>query len=223
MKIHTPCEHLARIGLDWLGRHLGRDQTVWLPGEIDEEPAPASYEWVYDALTGTDPSPVQNRAGVQWIIPITWPDRVPQLAIWSGQQALAKIIAKNQRAIQGRERRSGRRLETFARATDTHDPCTFTAPLHGASGLDIQSCPRSIDVGFSPAALDMAVWQRPALELLAILGVEIVPLVSLAVNEYGYIHEGRLWRFPIVARDGGYYHAWGPLHGSEDLDEVTSR
>jgi hypothetical protein len=69
----------------------------------------------------------------------------------------------------------------------------------------------------------MPVWQRPALELLAIFGAEVVPLVARAVNEYGYIHGGRLWRFPLVARDGGYYHAWGPLHGSDDLDEVTSR
>jgi hypothetical protein len=52
---------------------------------------------------------------------------------------------------------------------------------------------------------------RPGVELLAIFGLETVPLVSFGPRSCGFVHGGRLWRFSVEARDGGYAFRWGGL------------
>ena len=61
---------------------------------------------------------------------------------------------------------------------------------------------RSIDIGFSPSRLGMDIQCRPAVELLAIVGLETVPLVSFGPRDCGFLHGGCVWRFTVEQREG---------------------
>lgn len=185
-------EKLARIGYDVL---LDSPTLIY-----DDEPdssvdAAESRDMAYvkakllhvvRAKTGCD--------GVNWMLPITWPDRVPGLITWSGQMTLAKSIAKLQDAL---------------RVSTSTDLFTLTMPLTGATGIDAIATQNTSDIGFSPNKLSMPVNQRVGLELLAIVGLESVPLVSFGPRDCGFIHDGKAWRFAVEDRDGGYLKRWG--------------
>lgn len=137
--------------------------------------------------------------GVQWGGKnITWPDRVPDLKTWSGQMKLSTLIKKYQAALQG------------------YDPSTslleFQVPLVGASGMDPAAAQDAIDVGFSLNKAGMPVMQYPGRELLAIVGLETVPIVSLGRRKVGVIYGGKIWRWKIFKRAGGYLSKWGTHH-----------
>lgn len=177
------CEYLAQVGFDAL------------LGEVARPARRSDHRRVYERLLAKEPSPMSNnREGALWLVPITWPDRVPGLKCWAGQVTLPKIIAKLQAAV---------------RTQPDGDLFELRAPIKGASGIDALSCPSAIDVGFSVNALGMAVVQRPAMEMLAIYGLETLPLVSFAAHECGFIHDGFIWRFPVEGRGDGHYRRWG--------------
>lgn len=192
------CEYLAQVGF----RLLRGEPTDWEDDTPQAEEAAARADhWRVKAILG-DIGATAIRNGVclrsPWFEPmnITWPDRLPDLKTWAGQQTLDKIVAKLVQAISQAE---GDNL------------FSLRMPMKGATGFDSLSCPDAIDCGFSPAALDMEVVQRPALELLAIIGLESLPLISFGHRQCGFIHGDLTWRFPVEPRDGGYYHRWGNL------------
>lgn len=189
------CEYLSRVGFDAL---LG---TATPSADEDDAEAVeaarlADHRRVCNRLLSVPAKPLVGREGVSWLGQITWVDRVPGLKTWAGQVTLPKLISKLQDAI---------------RKPSPDDLFEFRCPLKGATGIDALSCQNAIDIGFSPNALDMPVVQRPAMELLAIYGLETLPLLSFASRVCGFVHDGKLWRFPVEERDGGYYHRWGTV------------
>lgn len=182
-------EHLARVGFEFLARDIFRAADPDATREDLER---------HDAVRERLLHPVSPRigsAGINWVVEVTWPDRVPGLVTWAGNQTLAKIVRKMQTALES------------SRARNLYE---LTAPLKGASGLDQQSAPTALEAGFSPATQGMAVVSRPGLELLAVVGLETVPLLSFGPRECGYLWRGRVHRFPVERRDG-YYHRWGEV------------
>lgn len=189
------CEYLARVGFDAM---LG---TATPPDDEDDPESVeaarlADHERVRAELLSVKPAPLTGREGAAWVRQITWPDRVPGLKTWAGNQTLPKLLAKLQAAV-----RTDSPVGLFE----------FRHPMKGATGFDALSCQDALDIGFSPNVLDMEVVQRPGLELLAVVGLETLPLVSYAPRECGFVHDGKLWRFPVELREGGYYHRWGQL------------
>lgn len=214
------CEYLALLGY----RHVLGAPTA--PRDEDDAESRAAAKQiddarVFSALLDTEPKPMLRGAlGALWLRPITWPDRVPGFVTWAGQQTLPKIIRARQLAIRWEgEGKAGRKHRDLS----TADPLTLTVPMRGASGIDANSCPLALDAGFSVSTLEMSVAQRPALELLAIIGLELVPLVSFAPRECGFVADGVLWRFSVEARDGSYYHRWGELREADRSPEGKRR
>lgn len=194
------CEYLARIGFLLL----------------NNEPTPCEDDTEDDLLRNhledhqkirqillTPARPFQDKDGARWITPITWPDRLPDLKTWSGRQTLPGIIAKLQEEV-----RKSEQVNLFEMASF----------MHGASGFNGIACQDSLDsldIGFSPAALGIAVRQYPARELLAILALETLPLVSFGRRHVGFIHDGQIWQFKVEPRDSGYYYRWGEIKSYE--------
>lgn len=202
MMHHYPCELLARIGFDFLRgdyRAWPGDYRAWPTDEDDPESMAEArakeHRHVSRKLLDTSPHQFPHGAGCTWHLQITWPDRVPGLVTWSGQQTLTKLIADRQ-ALLGEPR---------------DDLYEFSVGSKTASGIDATSCLDSIDVGFNPRAHDMLIASRPGIELLAIVGLERVPLISYANRECGFAHEGKLYRFTVEPREGNYYHRWGEI------------
>ena len=179
----NPCVSFARLGFRLLLERAG--------GPTDDE---GDNEKVREILLSERPEPIQGKDGVRWLGELHWPDRVPGLKTWSGQQTLAKLIRERQKAVED--------------ATEG-DLFALKAYLKGTSGLDADVSTDALDVGFSPDVLGLAVEQRPALELLAVVGAESVPLVSFGRRVCGWHEAGRLWRFRVAPRGGDtYYHRW---------------
>lgn len=183
------------------------------PSPLDEELADADYaramaeagardsRHVGDILRSEPPKPAPFGDGMLWLgRTITWPDRVPGLVTWSGQQTLAKITRTRQAALGD---------------SPIDDILSFASPVTGVTGLDPVTSRDPVDIGYSPNALGMAVEQRVGCELLAIIGLESLPLVSFARRVCGLIHHGVVWRFVVSARAGGYYHRWGLMETVE--------
>lgn len=204
-------EYLSRVGFDWLVEHrLGGptqpdthdDMTRAEEAEAVAAARLIDHARVREALLSEPPSPIHaDRNGAKWLARLTWPDRVPGLKTWGGQSTLAKIIAAHQRRL---------------KADDTPDLFAVrgvyrTAKSEGPSGIDPRPAQDSRDVGFSLAQLGMDIGCWPAVELLAVLGLESVPLVSFGPRECGFIHAGRVWRFDVEERAGGYAFRWGEV------------
>lgn len=210
------CEYLARVGFDALLEELGGptptcfDDESPCEGVLRESDAPAiDHARVRDHILAAE-KPLPRAAellGAKWLgRVITWPDRVPGLVTWSGNQSLPEIIRARVKALAAKE--CGTLLYDWM---TTPVPKKKGGVVPGHSGLDALCCQNKIDVGFSPATIGMPVAYRPALELLAIVGLESVPLVSFAARECGFVHDGKIWRFVVEQRDGGYYHRWGDV------------
>jgi hypothetical protein len=202
----NPCEYLARVGFDALLSRAGGPTTpVWVDEDDDAAVRAAEatarladHARIRKLLLSVKPSPRDgDLVGARWIAGgVTWPDRVPGLKTWGGQQTLPKIIAGCQKLI--------------ARATET-DLFALRAFREGSPGFDAPTCQNSIDIGFVPGQLDIPVECRPAVELLAIVGLETLPLVSFGARTCGFLHDGRIWRFEVEDRTGGYLKRWGSL------------
>jgi hypothetical protein len=196
-------DHLARIGYDALlldaspdYPDLDEDADGWHAAQRAAENAA-----VRAVLLAAKTRPFTgDRLGCTYVRPLTWPDRVPGLKCWSGQMTLAKTLAKLRDALE-----------------DCEEPDLFAAraAMLGTSGFDAGSSRDAIDIGVSPNALGMEVVQRPGVELLAVIGLETVPLVSFGPRECGYLYDGRVWRFAVELRDTGYLHRWGEVRAVE--------
>lgn len=164
---------LARIGLDHLGGEESARAAIMHPVEPDGD-----------------------RLGVKWCRRITWPDRLPGLVTWGGQQSLAKLIRERQKAV---------------KAANAGPLIDITAPMKGVSGLDNLAAGDPLDIGFNPASLGIPIIQRPAAELLAIVGLETVPLVSFSRRVVGIIHDGVIWKMKVQPRGNYGYFRWPHL------------
>lgn len=156
----------------------------------------------------TKAEPVINRDGCRWFTHISWPDRVPELKTWAGRVTLHGLIGKLQKALRGGRIESG------------EDLLRFEAPIKGVSGFDHAAAADPIDIGFSPAALDMPIIQKPGQELLAVYAMECLSLVSSSHptrRMCGFLWEGSVYEMEVQPRAGGCYFRWGPLtvHGAE--------
>ena len=197
-------EYLARIGF---GHLLGAFSVPVADEDDQEEIANAQHKehrFVLMKLLAVKPSEPARGRGCRWLVNITWPNRVPGLIVWSGQQSLKKVIEQRQEMLRSHEFCEG-------------DLYLLTVSHETTCGIDSWSCADPIDIGFNPRVHKMLIAQRPALELLAIIGLETVPLVSFGYRDCGFIHGRSLCRFAVTCRDGGYYHRWGdvrtePLH-----------
>lgn len=177
------CEFLAPLGL----RQLLRTSS----------PTPDQMKLLQLRMISSKPKAWPNKSGCSWLgRSITWPDRVPGLVTWSGQQTLPMLIKKCQSA-----------LEEWGGA----DLREASVAMTGVSGIDSLVAQDAIDVGFSVDALKMPVFQRVGLELLAIYALEAVPLLSFARRQVGVLHAGQVWTWRVEAREGGYYHRWGDV------------
>lgn len=219
------CEYLARVGYDLILAEIGRTDPEWADEDdqaaVDaaaEDARLADMERVRQRLIDTEDRPMPRAAdlnGARWMgRVITWPDRVPGLKTWAGLLTLPKIIEQRRTAL----RRSPERTDlltwrTFPAVMEPgkKDRDAEAAEGTGQSGLDALTCQDAIDVGFSPNVLGIAVAYRPGLELLAVVGLESLPLVSYGPRECGFVHGGAAWRFKVEPRDGGYLYRWGQL------------
>lgn len=207
------CDYLARVGFDCLRDGLSApdvEDSEW--DDMSEEEVKAArladHSRVRELLLGTKPTPRSgNLMGAKWLCWITWPDRVPGLKTWAAQSTLPKIIAAHQRRLAACQ--PGDLFE--ARSVYR------TGKNEGPSGFDPGTCRDSIDIGFSPSAHGMDIVCRPGIELLAIVGLESLPLVSFGPRECGFIHEDQTWRFRVEPREGGYFYRWG------DVEALTSK
>jgi len=191
------CDYLAQVGLSAMLDRVGG------PTDFDEDDQEsieraslADSAKVRELLLSREPTEWQNQAGCSWLVPVTWPDRVPGLVTWSGQQSLAKLVKKYQVALA----KSG-----------VGDVLDASIPLTGSSGIDPGAAIDSVDAGFSLNAVGLQVQTRIGMELLAIIGLECVPIISFGKRLCGFIHENKVWQFRIERRTGGYYHRWGEL------------
>ncbi|ADG70106.1 hypothetical protein Plim_4299 (plasmid) [Planctopirus limnophila DSM 3776] len=174
--MQNACEFLADVGYEFL---LSRCEQ----GRIVQD------------LIDAKVTPWPNRSGCKWIIPITWPDRVPGLVTWTGQMTLPKII--------------NGMIDALKKAKDVEDIRAFQAPMTGATGFDLRTAIEPLDAGFSLDKLGMPIMRRVGLELLGIIGLQTLPLVSLGGRKAGVIYRGKMYQFPVLPRSGGYYHKWG--------------
>ncbi len=188
----NPCEMMARIGfaklLDWPAWPTDEEdpRAIWAATHAD-------HQRVADILRSD--APTEKYGTVRWLgRKLDWPNRLPELVTWSGQQTLAKIIATRQKAL-------GKK--------PIDNLFSFSAPLSGASGMDPLSADIDArDVGFSANALGMKIIQRPAIELLTIVALEAVPILAMPGKRYAFSVDTVQWEFGVESRAGGYYKRW---------------
>lgn len=201
---HSPCEHFARVGLEWLSARLA-------PDESDDSDIDPFWVWrrpVLLALAGEQPAKKKarrsksdegERDGIASLAgqKIGWHMALPELKVWAGQLTLQSIVDARRAAIHDA-------IAVIDR--DPPDPLDWRLPIGGASGIDPRSCVTALDAGFSPDALGMDIVTYCAAELLATLGMEISPITRFSHRVYGYQtpDSGDWWQFGIANR-GGYY------------------
>lgn len=204
------CEVLARIGYDAVLSGIGGPTPTCFDDETpgggvvrESDAAAHDHARVLAHLLAADkPEPRSgDLSGTKWLgRVISWPDRVPGLKTWAGNATLCGIIAGHLKRLASAD---------FAGDLFTVRGVIRTVKGEGPSGLDSPTCQNAIDIGFSPSKLGMEIECRPALELLAVVGLESAPLVSFDARVCGFVHAGKVWRFDVQDRDGGYFKRWG--------------
>lgn len=201
---HLPCDWFAQVGffrvLDYIGR--AQPEMDWAaegahPWHHEQYLAARlrDHQRVADWLRDAAVEPLYNdRNQVDYGgLTITWPARIPQLRPWSGQQTLLTLIRTRQSAIP-------------AEVTDIMAP---EGAINGASGIDPDVATDAIDDGFSVNALNMLRVTRVCVELLAMIGVDQVPITIYPDGRLGYQAHGDQWAFRCEVRDSRYYKRWG--------------
>lgn len=202
-----PVDYLATVGY-W---HVLHGRATPVADEDDPESVAdamrTDHRIVFDRLKEHDAEPRgADKDGAKWgPWRCYWPDFVPGLKTWAGRLTLAMIIAKYQSSLT---------LASLAEADG--NLMRVAVPLVGVSGLDRHAAGNAVDIGFSPNDLGMPVYQRVAVELLAIIGLSTVPLVSWDTRECGWMHDGKVWRMTVEHR-AGYYYRWGHARVETDL------
>ena len=215
-----PCEHFALIGLEAVLNQIGRSEPIDdLSEELDSEQASREMREAYAAARKADaeavleflrsadsPRPLSHGDGAQWAgFILNWPDRVPSLKVWSGNQTLAKIIRERQKAILTAKPMPAHECSFPRQPEPVRWLMSHIAPLKGASGLDRLSARTAIEMGFDPAGMFRET--RVAIELLAIIGAQHVAFIPYDFRRIGYIYDGYHWSMRIEKR-GDYYGRW---------------
>lgn len=205
---HQPCDYFALVAYEAILAVIGQTNPVddeddeasdeYLTARADENRRVAIY------LRDSDAAKLIHGEGAKFgRYSIRWPDRIPRLKTWAGKQNLLNIITVRKNLI-----------DPAAAITPLH---TFFAPVGGASGIDAAAAPTSLEAGFSLTALKQAgalktIGARIYIELLAIIGAEITPIVVYPDGcSFGYYASGRRWKFRMESR-GDYYGRWGMAH-----------
>lgn len=200
---HEPAEYFAQVGFRWLLERIGRAEPDhdWSEEGGDEsdrqrflEARRLDHQRIADWLRDADVSPIPNRNGTNFGgVRVMWPDRVPALKVWSGQQTLPKLINQRQQAL----------------PKQVSDVLACKAAISGSSGLHKPCATTAIEDGFSVDALKMKRVTLVGMELLAILGLETLPItVHPDGHRLGYEGAGQRWIFSIEDRND-YYGRWG--------------
>lgn len=135
---------------------------------------------------------VSERAVSLGGVRVDWHTAFRELKIWAGQATLESMILRRQAAL-------------YSAAVPPCRLIDWRLPIKTMSGLDPRTAAGAIDIGFSPAALDMDIETYVAAELLAIIGMQVSPITRFGGREYGYLDPiGQWWSFRVVEREG--YH-----------------
>lgn len=165
-----------------LGAHIRPDYAGPKWGKRDEQAAAEAPE------PGAKEPPAAL-AGVT----LSWHYALPELKIWAGRATLTTLIDGRRAALSAAVWPGGVRL------------LDWSIPYPTMSGLDPRTAATALDIGFSPAALDMPVACYAAAELLMYIGLQVSPVTRFGRREYGYTDaDGRWWRYAVVEREG--YH-----------------
>lgn len=201
---HLPHEYFAQVGYHWLLEHIGgmsepnHDWSDEIDTEARCEQARADYlaarkadhQRVLDWLRAAEVKPRQNYDGcIIGGVLIAWPDRIPRLKTWAGNQSLAKIV-KNYIA---------------ALPKTTRDVLAIEAPIKGSSGLDRGTATTALEDGFSVSELDM--------DRITAIGLETLPITVYPDRRLGYDAGGSRWIFEREDRND-YYGRWGTAERS---------
>lgn len=202
---HEPAEYFAQIGffriLDMIGRSDPEHDWSEDGGyESDHEKYLAArrldQQRVADWLREADIKPITNRNGVAiGGIRCMWVDRVPALKTWAGQQTLAGIAKRRQKALPKK----------------VDDVLACEAPIKGSSGLYRPCATTALEDGFSVDALDMERVTPVGMELLAIIGLEQLPVVVYPDGLIGYDAQAEFDKVRFVFRvedRSDYYGRW---------------
>ncbi len=191
MKETNPLVLLARAGWEAL-----LPDPATYAGDPDDEGQSAAWELEQVLAQLLQPPVMRGDALFFAGRKMTWPKRCPNLVTWAGRQSLETVILARQKCIVPEEV-----TDAFSHVTD----------LRGESGLDPDYSATPAERGWSPDAEDVAVPQRPVLELLGIVGAEVTPIVSFGPRQCGIITEGAVHRFAVRCRVG-YYYMWCHCH-----------
>jgi hypothetical protein len=179
---------------------------------------------------------------------IDWPDRVPGLKTWAGRQSLHMIVRQRLSELsvglalpeppadwfawlddpaarpkpkpkKGPKAKGIATGEALAEGEAAQEGIQVAS---GASGIDALVVVTALDAGFSLSSLGIPVPSRPFTELLAVIGLQSLPLVSFGPRVCGFVHGGNVWRFAVKDRDG-WGKVWGPLERVRpDIEPVWS-
>jgi hypothetical protein len=221
---------LACVGFDRLLMDAGGGTPADDEDDAEsiEEARLCDHDKVRAVLLGTPPKARTGYDGCHWLPgrTITWPDRVPGLKTWGGNATLCGIIKDHQTRIGTADGRDLFELRgvLLGKPPAKKRPMPPGGVLGGPSGLDAANCPSSIDAGFSISDLEMDVACRPAVELLAIVGLESLPLVSVSRRVCGFVYGRRLWVWETEVRAGHHYrwahfarpHSWESVYGDAE-------
>jgi hypothetical protein len=216
---HAPLDHFAfrgwRQAMNLLGITVPTASGMVPPPEEGDGPIPPAAElealaeaarrdldhWALEWLAFARAYKLPGRHGIRVEKPgggtlaITWPDRLPGLRTWAGQQTLHGLW-EARRASLVPKKKSG-----LPSCPDGPGGLwAFRAACGGASGLDSDSTD-AIDLGFSPDAAGIDVMWRPAVEMLAVVGLEGARLAVQASSPWlEYRAGGKRWRFQRLKR-----------------------
>ena len=205
---HEPAEWFAEVGYHAILGEIGEtpsehDWSEELDSTARCEQARADYlaarkrdmERVIEYLQHAEVRLIPCRDGAMFAgRRLAWPNRVPSLKTWAGQQTLPKLIMERQAALKG----------------DIADVMTFEAPMGGASGFDRRggAARTALENGFSLDKNGIKSMTLVGLELLAVIGLETVALTVEPNGALVYEAGGKRWRFKTESRND-YYGRWG--------------
>lgn len=177
---HEPAEYFAQVGFRWVLERIGPTEPVqdWSDeggddGDRQEYLAARrrDHQRVADWLRDAEVKPIANRNGCDiGDVRVMWPDRVPSLKVWSGQQTLAKIVKQRQQAL----------------PKEVADVLACEAAISGSSGLYKPCATTALEDGFSVDALGIRRVTLVGMELLAIIGLETLPITVYPDRSIGY-------------------------------------
>lgn len=199
---HEPAEWFAQVGFFVVLEKIGRSEPDhdWSQDGGDDRDREAflaarceDHQRVADWLREAEAYPIANRNGATiGGQQIRWPDRVPALKVWAGQQTLAKIVKQRQKSL----------------PTIVSDVLACEAAITGSSGLYKPCATTALEDGFSVNAAGMKRVTFVGMELLAIIGLDTLPLTVYPDGAIGYKARGAQFAFRIEDRND-YYGRWG--------------